>query len=189
MCLKHGNNRGTCCLTSPLCFFSLQSFRQTKVKSNANLLEEASASTIQSIHFSIYSTQSMKYSTHQASGAVRPVTQPLRLPANAQHTHVLLERISQPDVRRISGTLHSFCGAATQTRKRVALHQFAELETSAWRIWHSAPQIIHVFFSRNGITCQKSSHRKNLASLKKITTQSSSNGDFLNGGYPYRIFH
>ena len=113
----------------------------------------------------VYSTQSMKYSTHQASGAVRPVTQPLRLPANAQHTHVLLERISQPDVRIISGTLHSFCGAATQTRKRVALHQFAELETSAWRIWHSAPQLIHVFFSRNGITCQKSSHRKNLASL------------------------
>jgi hypothetical protein len=75
--------------------------------------------------------QSMKYSTHQASGAMRPVTQPLRLPANAQHTHVLLERISQPDVRIISGTLHSFCGAATQTRKRVVLHQFAELETSA----------------------------------------------------------
>ena len=58
----------------------------------------------------------------------------VHLPANAQHTHVLRERVARRQDLRVSSPvpLHLFFrGAATQTRKRVALHQLAELETSA----------------------------------------------------------
>ena len=166
VCLKHWNNGGTCWLTSPLCFFPLQSFRQTKVKSNANLLEEASASTIQSIHFSI------QYPCSQWN------TPPIKHLVQCVRWHNRCAFRQTPNI-----PTSCWSGSVSQmfASSPVRCTLFAELlhrQESVWCYTNllnlkrqlDAFGIVHLslftfFSSRNGITCQKSSHRKNLASL------------------------